>query len=330
MARADFNDRQCGAALLTVLLMVAVMAALAVAVIDDIRFAIRRAGNANLYAQAQWYVMGAEAFARQIVAQTPADALTAALADSTAKATSASFDIEGGRIDARVEDGANCFNLNSVVEDTGDGNYRISTVGARQFGNLLKALAFNEGDRDALTAALVDWIDSDTRPEPRGAEDYDYSALPIPYRTGNTLLADVSELRAIKGFEAGVVRQLAPHVCVKPDTGLTVLNLNSLREDQAVLLSALVGEALKPEAARRLLAQRPGDGFATTQAFWSLKAFDGLDIDEAVKGQVALQTSYYRLTAEVSFYDAYMEIRSLFERNGKAFKLISRTIGSAV
>lgn len=330
MARANFQDRQCGAALLTVLLMVTVMSALAVAVIDDIRFAIRRTGNANLYAQAQWYVMGAEDFAREIVAQTPADALTIALADKTGKKTTANFDIDGGWIKARVEDGANCFNLNSVVEDAGDGEYRLNSAGAAQFSNLLKALEFNEGDRDELTSALVDWIDSDTRPQPRGAEDYDYSALSIPYRTGNTLLADVSELRAIKGFDADVVKTLQPFVCAKPDTGGMVLNINSLQEDQAVLLSALVGEALKPFNAQQLIAQRPGEGFPSTEAFWSLKAFEGLDIDQKVKEQVSLETEYYVLKADVSFHEAYLEIQSLFKRNGKDFTLISRKIGSAV
>jgi general secretion pathway protein K len=330
MAKVNFQDRQCGAALLTVLLMVTVMSALAVAVIDDIRFAIRRTGNANLYAQAQWYVMGAEDFAQQIVAQTPPDALTQALTDPTGKKTSASFDIDGGWIKARVEDGANCFNLNSVVEGAGENGYRLRPDGVRQFANLLKALDFSDADREELASALVDWIDSDTRPQPRGAEDYEYSALAIPYRTGNTLLADVSELRAIKGFGADVVKALRPYVCAKPDTEKMVLNVNSLRQEQAVLLSALVGEALKPYAAEQLIAQRPGDGFPSTQTFWALKAFDGLDIGEKVKQQVSLESSYYVLKADVSFHEAYLEIRSLFKRNGKDFTLISRKIGSAV
>jgi len=329
MARqANFRDRQCGAALLTVLLMVTVMSALAVAVIDDIRFAMRRTGNANLYAQAGWYVRGAEDFAQQLVKETPADVLNAALADETAKQTSATFDIEGGWIKARVEDGANCFNLNSVVEDAGSGDYKVNPRGVTEFTNLLKALDVNEGDREELAAALVDWIDSDTRPQPRGAEDYEYSALPVPYRTGNTLLADVSELRAIKGFDATVVRMLEPYVCARPDTDKMVLNINSLRPDQAILLSALVGEALKPYDAENLIAERPADGYPSAQAFWSLKTFEGLDIDQEVKEQVSLETSYYVLKADVSFHEAYMEIRSLFLRNGKDFTLISRQIGS--
>ena len=59
--------RRCderGAALITVLLLVAVMSVLAVALLDDIRFGIRRGMNAAENGQAQWYALGAEALAR--------------------------------------------------------------------------------------------------------------------------------------------------------------------------------------------------------------------------------------------------------------------------
>lgn len=45
-------------ALLTVLLLVAVMAAVAVLVLDDIRFSVRRTMNAETQSQAQWYAAG--------------------------------------------------------------------------------------------------------------------------------------------------------------------------------------------------------------------------------------------------------------------------------
>ena len=60
-------DRQ-GMALLTVLLLVAVMAAVAVLILDDIRFSVRRTTNVETQAQAQWYAAGAEALARRQIA----------------------------------------------------------------------------------------------------------------------------------------------------------------------------------------------------------------------------------------------------------------------
>ena len=57
--------RQRGMALLSVLLLTAVMTVLAVAMLDDIRFGLRRTGNAHAIAQAQRYALGSEALARQ-------------------------------------------------------------------------------------------------------------------------------------------------------------------------------------------------------------------------------------------------------------------------
>ena len=56
-------NRQSGVALLTVLLLVAVMSVLVMSVLDDIRFGLRRASNAQSTAQAQWYALGAETLA---------------------------------------------------------------------------------------------------------------------------------------------------------------------------------------------------------------------------------------------------------------------------
>ena len=56
-----------GMALLTVLLLVAVMAALSVVMLDDIRFSVRRATNASAMDQARWYGLGAETLARSQV-----------------------------------------------------------------------------------------------------------------------------------------------------------------------------------------------------------------------------------------------------------------------
>ena len=53
-----------GMALLTVLLLVAVMSVVAVAILDDVRFSVRRATNLETQSQAQWYAAGAETLAR--------------------------------------------------------------------------------------------------------------------------------------------------------------------------------------------------------------------------------------------------------------------------
>ena len=54
------NDR--GTVLLTTLLIMTVVAAITVALMEDIRFAVKRTVNVHAYAQADWQASGAEDF----------------------------------------------------------------------------------------------------------------------------------------------------------------------------------------------------------------------------------------------------------------------------
>ncbi|UPT64647.1 MAG: hypothetical protein M0D54_09160 [Hyphomonadaceae bacterium JAD_PAG50586_4] len=58
---SEKNDR--GAALITVLTMMAVMATLAIVVVDAANMSLRRTGNMVRMEQTRWYLLGAEAYA---------------------------------------------------------------------------------------------------------------------------------------------------------------------------------------------------------------------------------------------------------------------------
>src|SRR3546814_7346001 len=76
-------------------------------------------------------------------------------------------------IRARLSDATACFNLNSVVEGTGE-LWQRRESGSRQFTALLRALDVPQVQADGLVDSLVDWIDSDQAPGPAGAEDASY------------------------------------------------------------------------------------------------------------------------------------------------------------
>src|SRR5690606_22943037 len=131
------------------------------------------------------------------------------------------FAIDGGSISGRISDAGTCFNLNSVVERGPTGKLVESAMGRQQFAALLTALDFDRQQAEALTGALTDWIDSDSVPSGYGAEDDVYSLRDIPYRTGGTLLAEPSELRAVAGFNEEIYQRLRPLVCALPTPDLT-------------------------------------------------------------------------------------------------------------
>ena len=145
----------------------------------------------------------------------------------------------------RLDDGTACFNLNAWSRA-----HRpvVATRGrARQYRALLRALEFSPTQAAAMSDALVDWIDADHVPGPAGAEDAAYAARGTGERTSGALLAEVSELRAISGHDAAAYARLRPHVCALPEATLSPVNLNTLGEADAVVLSMLGDGALAPK-----------------------------------------------------------------------------------
>jgi general secretion pathway protein K len=312
--------RQQGAALLTVLLLVAVMSVLMLGVLDDVRFALRRAGNAQAMEQAQWHALGAERLAHarilQLLRRDPARTTLAGDWHDRALLLPVDDGAGGtGLVQARLRDATACFNLNSVVEGAGE-QWRRRDDGVLQFVALLDALDVPEARAWSLAESLVDWIDSDQRPEPRGAEDPAYLARSPGYRTAGTLLSEVSELRAVAGFDARLYDRLRPHACALASAAPTPVNVNTIGDAHAPLLQALTHGRVDARRARRAIAARPGDGWRDVAAFWSQSAFSGIELPDDALGQVALRTRYFDLHAQVEYAGAQVELSALIEHAG--------------
>lgn len=316
--------RQRGVALLTVLLLVAVMAVLVIGMLDDIRFGVRRVDNASAVAQAQWHALGAESLARaQIERLAQRDPARTTLAGDW-NGRPFLFPIEHGAIRASLADGNACFNLNSVV-DGAPGEYLIRRdAGVSQYRALLLALGFPEHQAQALVDTLVDWIDSDQERSAAGHEDEAYARGRNGYRTGGTLLAEASELRALRGYTPAVYARLRRYVCALPGDDLSPVNVNTLEPEDAPVLSMLTGGGLDPARARRVIAARPADGWPDFESFWHEPGMDGIGGGVAQQ-QIALRSRYFRLHAEVDYGTAQVVLSALFEHDGNGpAKLLSR------
>jgi len=167
------RDRE-GMALLTVLLLVAVMSVVAVAILDDVRFSVRRATNVEMQSQAQWYAAGAETLARGQIKQLLAVGPSRTPLEPAWNGRIVNFPVDGGAITATVSDGQACFNLNSLVLGFGE-DLVARPQGAAQFRALGRAVGVADSRMQAITDALTDWLDADTIPLPLGAEDGAYA-----------------------------------------------------------------------------------------------------------------------------------------------------------
>ncbi len=312
-------------ALLTVLLLVAVMSVVAVAILDDVRFSVRRATNVETGSQAQWYAAGAETLARAHIGRLMTAGPARTPLEPVWNGRPMRFPIDGGTLTATVTDGQACFNLNSLVFGFGE-DLTARPLGTVQFLALGRAVGAPDSRMRAVADALTDWLDADTAPLPLGAEDGAYAGLARPYRTGGVMLAEVSELRAVKGVDAALYRRLRPWVCALPTTRLSPLNVNTLTPDQAPLLTMLTDGTLAPAQARRVIAARPRDGWPDVGVFWSQAAMAAVPVDPEVRDQVTVLTRFFDLRVDVELGGSHSVRTALLEAvpDGRVRTVIQR------
>ncbi len=314
-----------GAALLTVLLIVAVMAVLAAAALERLKIGTRLTANGAAIEQARAYAMAAETVARYRIGdliQTDPNRTT--LAGNWAGQPT-NFPIDGGLATARLDDGGNCFNLNSLVDKSQDGVLVARPVAITQFARLMTLLNVPGRDADALASATADWIDSDIAPLPGGVEDIGYANGRTPYLPANTMMADTSEWRAVAGVTPGLYAQVRPFICALPVTDLTTLNVNTLRRDQAPLLAAIV-PTLDVSRASAIVEARPAAGWESISTFWSLPQLAASEADSG-RGQVKLNSRWFDLALNVELNGAELEEHALIDAAMKPAKLARRSYG---
>jgi general secretion pathway protein K len=255
-------NRERGAALLSVLLLVAVMAVIAAVMLDRLGLATHLARNSQAMTQARLYATSAESLVIAKLRAGVAVDRNRTVDSSGLLGREITEALPHGTIRLRIEDGANCFNLNSLVENSLDRQRVARPQGLDQFIALAKTLGVAEGDARPLAASIADWIDDDQVPLPGGAEDDWYRAQPVPYRTAGRLIGDASETRAIKGMTPALFGRLRPWLCALPRPDLSPIDLNTLRADQ-VRLVALAFPGVPEQRLRALVARRPATGYTS-------------------------------------------------------------------
>lgn len=314
---------QKGMALLSVLLLVAIISALSIGFIDDIRFGIRRAENTRFTSQARWYAHGLEQLAMVRIARLlEADSARTSLEGNWHQQAFSFPTEDDGTLTAQLRDAGACFNLNSVVEGAGD-LIQPRDAGVRQYRVLLGLLGIGEARAAQLADALADFIDTDSFRSPAGAEDEAYGAL--GYRTAGTMLSEPSELRAIRGYDPQVYALIRPHVCALPQTGPTPVNVNTIPPDSALVLAALSEGSISVGTFQSVLAQRPPGGWRSMDDFLGSRAFDGRPPEGALLAQLGLTTRYFALESHVTHQGAEVVSSALIEASGpEVIRLVTR------
>ena len=322
------SPRETGTALLTVLLLVAVMATVAATALDRLGLATRLAGNARDAGQARAWLASAE-----LLATTRIEDLRRAQPNKVTLAgnwlgVARTIDLpDGTRVSATLGDGGNCFNLNALVRELNRAVLAPRPEGRAEFEALMKALGFDAARATRIAAAATDYIDDDDAPLPGGVEQ---SGYPQGSRPANRMMTDRSELRIIPGVSAADAKLLARWTCALPLTGRSPINVNTLRPEEAPLLAMLYQGRVDVTRARTALASRPAAGYDNGAALFQAPALAATPAPDDAIRQVGAKTDFFTLDATIIGRDgdaaSYGE-RALIDASQTPARVLSRSWG---
>jgi general secretion pathway protein K len=221
---------QRGVALLSVLLIVAIVSALLYHLLDRHSLVVAQTRQALAGNQALSYALGAEAYARQLLVEDWTDVETRAF-DALTEAWAQPlqpFEIDGGHLEVWIEDLEGRFNLNSLA--AGDAGRSLQR---------LRELFAAAGVQPELADAWKDWVDADADVTGFGAEDGEYLMAEPPHRTPNQRAADASELMWLAALDAESYAKLEPLVVALPDSKLRI-NVNTANAPTLTALSSRI------------------------------------------------------------------------------------------
>ncbi len=291
---------QRGLALITALLVVAIVATIAAYLSLSTEVWIRQVQNLADRSQAEEVRDGALALALKVLddnakQNNPTDNLTQEWARALPP-----MPVANGTVVVRIFDAQSRFNLNNLMSGNVPSQPDIAV-----FQNLLRALGIDPSIMDAL----LDWIGPPGPPRPDGAQSDYYLTLTPPYRAANQPLQSVEELRLVRGFNAKIVEALRPYVVALPVS--TPVNINTA---DAMVLSALF-TSMSPQTAQTLVAQRDN----TPDPFTDPGQLQSRAGQAPQNGQsFDVKTSYYIVDIQTSFGRIYNDSRTLVYSPGGA------------
>lgn len=286
---------QRGIALVTVVLIVAIVTVASVAMVSAQYLDIRRASNMLESDQAWQCALFAEDIA--MIGLREDDRAVDHLGEGWSQQAFLSLDC--GEISGQLEDLQGRLNLNSLIKPDGS----PSQADIERFKRLLNNLDITKPE---LVKAVQDWIDANEDPVlPGGAEDPEYMRLSPAYRTGNTLMASPSELRAVLDVDDTTYRKLSPFITALPE--YTKVNINTALPDVLAVLFPRLGPADVEQIA--------GGEYGEVEGLLREPVLAGIALTDDDRAAMSVTTNYFLLQAMARFNNAQVTLYSVLKRD---------------
>jgi general secretion pathway protein K len=311
----SLHKRQAGVALLTVLLVVAMASILAVSMIKAQQSLLQRSASVFTQDQAYLYTLGAENLARTVLQEDADNDKQGQAQDSLGEDWARKvppFPVEGGAVQARLEDLQGRFNLNSLWQDN-----QVNMAAYGVYQRLLAQVGVSTG----LVSPVIDWLDPDSLPyDSEGAEEDWYLRLKPAYRNANRPFASISELALLRGYTPEIVQKIAPYVCALPT--VTAINVNTA----APMLIASLSDSISYNMAKEMVKERPGKGYGSVDNFLQQPGFSSMTADDrqALAKLLDVRSRFFEVRAEAEIDGKRRVLSARLMRTDNAVKTLDR------
>ncbi len=326
------GNKQTGAALIIVLLILAFMISIAATMTERLAVNFTRIENRLSHQQAYWYGIGVEALAKYGIKISYEDSDIINLSQPWALENQI-YPLEYGQAQGTIRDMQACFNINALTKETQQENSETKPYLLNVWQRILEELGVDNYQAEVIADATKEFLDPDDRVlSGYGVEDNVYEALQPAYVAVNGMMADNTELRAVYQMNHEIMQLVAPVVCAIPWDDFR-LNINTISEKEKVILVALFSSKLSLDDAASLIKSRPFDGWQSVDDFLAeaeITVIDRATKDKA-KGYLTTDSRYFELDAEVIVNESRVRIRSLlYSRDRKDVTVIRRRFGGVL
>ncbi|MCW8996353.1 MAG: type II secretion system minor pseudopilin GspK [Psychromonas sp.] len=319
------NKKQRGLALITVLMILAIMVTVAATMTGRLTLGLKRTEGMIFSQKVYWYGQAAADLGRLILNNDFANSNVNSL-DQIWATPDMVFPLDNGHIAGQIKDFRSCFNINALAQSPQSGN---SNVAVKQFQTLLEAIGLNNNSAQVIAQSTRDWIDKNSQVDgAQGAEDSFYQGLSIAHLAANNLMVDISELRAVQGVDKDIYEKVVPYLCALPSREQKI-NVNTVSIEQPEILYALFKtyHNLSTADFKTLLQARPLSGWNNINDFFSSSLLAPLNISSTLKNQLSVSSDFFQLSGVAEFEGRLLALKFLFQIQAKKAKLIRYQTG---
>ncbi len=317
------KNKERGVILISVLLIVLVLSAIAMSIGNNYLLAFKREVYQNIESNGVELFRNIESFSIKKIEEKNRFGSQILTKNDPLLNETLSFELPNGQLYAKISDASNCLNINSIVYLTNN-NYLPNLKGISDLKRLLAYKEFDQRNIDSLIEQMIDWVDIDNQPRAGGLEDYFYTGpLHSPQQyTSKRLFFDLSELKNLPATRLFNWKELSSDLCAIPVAGNSRINMNTLSEKDALLLSAMLPNSSINDA-EFIIANIPQEGYV--DIYQLIKQFPGIDFSKS--GDSILFTSnQFIVKSEIISEEMKISSHSLILlENTKKGYVISRT-----